>query len=119
MNLGPSSPVESADAPLHVMWPHTYDLDGSDGAALLAGAFTDLPWSTEADVSKQYNFWTAFYAGLAAPIALYTAPPTYSAFYVPTTAQVFSYIGGCLTEVIPAVVDDGQSTPHGTERPAG
>lgn len=81
----------------------------------LAGA----PWFVEvSEVSKNSNFWTAFYTGLAAPVALYATPTPYHIAYIPTTAQVFSYIGGCLSETIPTTTDDGTTDADGADKAA-
>ena len=51
--------------------------------------------------------WSAFYAGLAAPISLFSATPSYEAYtLVLQPAQAFAIVGGYLTQTLPSEPDD-------------
>jgi len=53
------------------------------------------------------GFWAAFGDGLTAPVALFSAPPSYDAYVaVLQPAQCFSVAGAFLTQVLPQIRDD-------------
>jgi hypothetical protein len=47
------------------------------------------------------TFWTAFYAGLAAPVSLFAATPSYDAYTVVLTpAQAYAIAGSYLSQSV-------------------
>jgi hypothetical protein len=64
-------------------------------------------------------FWNAFLSGLAAPTALYQAPPPYWV-YIPTTtvAQTFAQVGLLITSAMESELHDRGAAPETAERSA-
>ncbi len=55
--------------------------------------------------------WPAFYAGIAAPVSLFAATPSYDAYtFVFQPAQAFAVVGGYLTQAMPTELDDGRDS---------
>lgn len=52
-------------------------------------------------------FWTAFWAGMAAPVSLYAAPTAYAGYVaIPSPAQSFAMVGGYLSAAAEQVQND-------------
>jgi hypothetical protein len=57
------------------------------------------------------TFWAAFWAGLAAPTALYAPTAPYAAYIArPNVGNTFALVGMGLTRVMGAPVNVGQTT---------
>jgi hypothetical protein len=57
------------------------------------------------------TFWTAFYAGVAAPVSLFAATPSYDGYVLELQpAQCFSIVGAYLTQAMPEVIHDRRDT---------
>jgi len=55
-------------------------------------------------------FWSAFYAGMVSPVALYAPPPAYGTYILPLTpAQSFGVVGSYLTAALFNEQVDGRS----------
>ena len=55
-------------------------------------------------------FWTAFFSGLTAPVALYAAPAPYAAYTTPLTpAQSFGLVGMYMQHAMTQAVDERNS----------
>ena len=52
-------------------------------------------------------FWASFYKGLAAPVALFSTPPSYEPLtFVIQPAQCFAVVGSYLSQAVPQVMDE-------------
>jgi hypothetical protein len=64
-------------------------------------------------------FWAAFWAGLAAPVALHAPPAPYAAYSSAySVGCTFGLVGMSLTRMLGARTDDGraETRPTGTDR---
>jgi hypothetical protein len=70
-------------------------------------------------MNRNAVFRSAFWAGLASPVAIYASPVSYSTYIGSYSVPLsFAQVGLALSHSYAQVVDDGQSLAAGTEQPA-